>query len=163
MKAKDVMTKSVASLPQNATLREVIDRFVKYHIDALPILDAAERVVGFITVQRLADLFLPKFDELLRDFSALEDKGQLASLFEGSFKGFDDAADRLVLAADIMNAALHFVGQDDSLLRSASLLRGQGYACLPVVDRDQKLMGLISDFDVIVALLKGSAVMSARS
>src|SRR5687768_17815199 len=115
MKVRDVMRSLVVSLPQNASLREVVDCFVKNHLDALPVLDAAQRVVGLITVQHLADLFLPRFDEILRDFAALEDKGQLASLFEGSFLGFDGTSERLVLAADIMSAKLRWIHQDDSL------------------------------------------------
>lgn len=156
MKVRDVMRKTVVSLPQNATLRDVVDRFVKDHLDTLPIIDAAQRVVGFLTAQSLVDIFLPRFDEILRDFSALEDKGQLASLFEGSFLGLEDASDKLILAADIMNPKIQWIDQDNSLLGAAAILRAQRLPRLPVVDRDQKLVGLISDFDIILALLRGS-------
>src|ERR1700690_3955780 len=103
MKVKDVMRTSVIVLPQNATLKDVLDRFLKHHLDSLPIIDAAQRVVGFITIDDLIDIFLPRYYEILRDFSALEDKGQLASLFDLSFTGLERTQEKLILAADGMN------------------------------------------------------------
>jgi len=157
MKVRDVMRKSVISLPQNGKLREIVGTFIKNHIDCLPVIDAAERVVGFITVNDLTDIFFPRYYELLRDLSVLEDKGQIGSLFDTSFTGLDKAHENLIIAADVMNSHLQWVSQEDSLLQAAARLKAQGLERLPVVDRDQKLVGLISDFEVILALLQGSS------
>ncbi len=156
MKIRDVMRRAVVSLPQNGTLQDVIQKFIQNHIDTLPVIDAAQRVVGLITVEDLIDVFLPRYYELLRDFSALEDKGQLASLFDLSFAGLDRSQEKLILAADVMNSHVRWVGQDQSLLEAASVLQSQNCQRLPVVDRDQKLVGLISDFEIVLALLQGS-------
>jgi CBS domain-containing membrane protein len=156
------MRKSVVSLPQNGTLQDVLTQFTQHHLDSLPIIDAALRVVGFITIDDLIDIFLPRYYELLRDFSALEDKGQLASLFDWSFAGLDQVEEKLILAADIMNSKIQWVQSDDSLLQAAAQLQSQNFERLPVVDRDQKLVGLISDFELVLALLRGSAAAQAR-
>jgi CBS domain-containing protein len=161
MKVRDVMRKSVISLPQNGTLQDVIHKFIHNHIDCLPVVDAAERVVGLITVEDLIHIFLPRYYELLRDFSVLEDKGQLASLFDLSFTGLDRTQEKLILAADVMNSHIRWVRGEDSLLEAASRLQSQSFQRLPVVDRDQKLLGLISDFEVVLALLRGSDVPRA--
>jgi CBS domain-containing protein len=162
MKVKDVMRTSVVDLPQNATLKDVLDRFIKNHLDSLPIIDAAQRVVGFITIDDLVDIFLPRYYEILRDFSALEDKGQLASLFNQAFQGLDTHHEQLILAADVMNSDIHWISQEDSLVEAAARLQVQNFERLPVVDKDQKLVGLISDFEVILALLRGAPSPSAR-
>jgi CBS domain-containing membrane protein len=156
MKVQDVMRRSVVSLPQNASLYEVLQKFTNHHIDSLPVLDAAQRVVGFITIEDLVDLFLPRYYELLRDYAALEDKGQIGSLFDLSFVGLDPAEEKLILAADIMNSRVHWVRGEDSLLAAAARLQAQNFERLPVVDRDQKLVGLISDFEIVLALLNGA-------
>jgi CBS domain-containing protein len=155
MKVQDVMRTSVIVLPQNATLKDVLEKFYKNHLDSLPIIDAAQRVVGFITIDDLVDIFLPRYYEILRDFSALEDKGQLAALFNQTFQGLDIHHEQLILAADVMTSDIHWISQDASLVEAASLLQSQNYERLPVVDKDQKLTGLISDFEVILALLRG--------
>src|ERR1041385_3800646 len=157
------MRTSVIVLPQNATLKDVLDKFLDHHLDSLPIVDAAQRVVGFITIDGLVDIFLPRYHEILRDFSALEDKGQLASLFNQAFSGLDTHHEKLILAADVMRSHLHWVSEDDSLLAAAAHLQAQNYERLPVVDKDQKLVGLISDFEVILALLRGAPAAPAVS
>lgn len=143
-------------LPQNATLQEVIQKFVDYRLDSLPIVDAAERVVGYITVDDLIDVFFPRYQELLRDFSALEDKGQLASLFDLSFIGLEPLHEKLVLAADVMTTKLIWIQASDSLLQAAATLQSQNYGQLPVIDMDHKLVGLLADHEVVLALLQGS-------
>jgi CBS domain-containing protein len=157
MKVKDVMRTSVIVLPQNATLKDVLDKFLQHHLDCLPIIDAAQRVAGYITIDDLVDIFLPRYYEILRDFSALEDKGQLVSLFNQAFQGLDMHHEQLILAADVMNSDIHWVSAEDSLVEAAANLQGQNYERLPVVDKDRKLVGLISDFEVILALLRGTA------
>jgi CBS domain-containing membrane protein len=156
VKIKDIMRYPVKSLPQNATLREVVTCFVRNHVDTLPIIDAAERVVGMLTIRDLTNYFLPGYEDLLRDFAALEDKGQLAAQFENAFLWPDATQDRLILANDVMNARLRWISQNDSLLQAAAILQAQNCKRLPVIDRDQKLVGLISDFEVVLALLRGS-------
>jgi len=163
MKVKDVMRTSVIVLPQNATLKDVLDRFLKHHLDSLPIIDAAQHVVGFITIDDLVDIFLPRYYEILRDFSALEDKGQLASLFNQAFQGLDTHHEQLILAADVMNSDIHWVSSEDSLVEAAAHLQAQNFQRLPVVDKDRKLVGLISDFEVVLALLRGAPAAPAVS
>jgi len=160
MKVHDVMRTSVVVLPQNATLKDVLDKFLAHHLDSLPIIDAAQHVVGLITIDDLVEIFLPRYYEILRDFSALEDKGQLASLFSQAFSGLDMHHEKLILAADVMSSDLHWVSSDDSLLEAAAHLQTQNQPRLPVVDKDRKLVGLISDFEVILALLQGSVALS---
>ncbi len=151
------MQASVVSLPQNASLHEVIQKFIDHHLDALPIVDAAQRLVGFITIDDLIDFFLPRYYELLRDFSALEDKGQLGSLFDLSFNGLDPMQEKLILAADVMTTRVQWIRQDDSLLQAAARLQAQKYQRLPVIDLDQRIVGLLSDFEIVLALLRGTA------
>jgi CBS domain-containing membrane protein len=150
------MRTAVVSLPQNGKLPEIVNAFIQHHIDCLPVIDAAERVVGLITIDDLIDVFFPRYHELLRDMTVLEDKGQIGSLFDSSFSGLDRVQEQLIIAADVMNSHVKCVFQEESLLQAASRLQAQSLQRLPVVDRDQKLVGLISDFEIILALLTGT-------
>src|SRR5258706_15039016 len=114
MKVRDVMRTSVFVLPQNATLKDVLDKFLTHHLGSLPVIDAAQRVVGFITIDDLVDIFLPRCYEILRGYSALEDKGQLASLFNQAFAGLDRHHETLSLASHVMCSSLHWWCSDDS-------------------------------------------------
>src|SRR5476651_179655 len=103
------MRKQVVSIAQNNTLSDVVRAFVDNHIQMAPVVDAAQRLVGLITVQDLADIFLPRYFDLLRDFAALQDKGQLASLFDTAFMNFDRSQDHLILAVDIMKTKIDWI------------------------------------------------------
>src|SRR3954471_1903863 len=142
MKVRDVMRKQVVSLPQNGKLKEIVATFIDNHIDCLPIIDAAERVVGLITVDDLIDVFFPRYYDLIRDMTVLQDKGQIGSMFDTSFTGLDHVQEQLILAADVMNSHVQCVSQEDSLLQAAAQLQAQKLQRLPVVDRDNKLVGL---------------------
>ena len=41
-------------------------------------------------------------------------------------------------------------------MEAAAHLQAQNFERLPVVDKDRKLVGLISDFEVVLALLRGA-------
>lgn len=158
MKVSDVMRKTAVSLPHNATLQQVIEAFIRYKLDMLPIVDAAQHVVGLLSASDLLDILFPRFYDLLRDYAALEDKGQLSSLFDSAFSGLDIAENKLILAADVMRTNLIWIGVDDSLVSAASRLFGQQAAELPVVDRDRRLVGLLSETEVVLSLLRGNGV-----
>jgi|GEM_PF-1627576 len=158
MKVIDVMRPAKVSLAQNASLAQVVDAFLQHHLNMLTIVDAAQHVVGIITPTDLLDFLFPRFYELLRDYNALEDKGQLSSLFGAAFSGLDIADNKLILAADIMRTHLIWVNGDDALLAASSRLFGQRMAELPVVDRDRRFLGLLSETDVILSFLKGHAL-----
>jgi CBS-domain-containing membrane protein len=157
------MRRSVESLPQSATLDEVIKKFLRHQLESMPIVDAAERVAGIVTVHDLIDIFLPRYFDLLRDLAVLEDKGQLASLFDLSFAGLDTHTEKLILAADVMHAHLQWINEDDSLLIGASRLQTQRQRGLPVIDRDGKLVGWVFDYDIVLALLKGNAAAAKQA
>jgi CBS domain-containing protein len=157
MKVRDIMRPVAVSLPQSGTLRDVVQVFLQHHLDSLPIIDAALRVVGVITIDHLVDIFLPRYHELLRDLSALEDKGQIVSLFAASSFGLGHPNEKLILAADIMNSHIRWVSQDDTLLQAAARLQAQNAQRLPVIDRDDKLVGILSHADIVLALLRGDA------
>jgi len=158
MKVTDVMRPAGLSLIQNSNLAKVVETFLNYRVDMLPVVDAAQHVVGVITVQDLLEFLFPRFYEILRDYNALEDKGQLSSLFGSAFSGLDLGDNQLILAADMMRTHLIWIGAEDSILAAASHLFGQHVTQLPVVDRDRRFVGTLSETDVVLSFLKGSAV-----
>jgi CBS domain-containing protein len=56
-------------------------------------------------------------------------------------------------ARDVMHAGAFCVGEDESLLDAARMMRDQGVGALPICGRDQKLKGIITDRDIVVRCL----------
>jgi CBS domain-containing protein len=49
MLAKEVMTRDVISIHDDATVRDVIRRLAEYRVSGMPVLDRNERLVGIVT------------------------------------------------------------------------------------------------------------------
>ena len=162
MRVQDLYKASTLSIPLNAPLRDVVTAFFRNRIDTLPVVDAAQHVVGMVRPTDLIDYLFPRFHDVLRDYAALEDKGQLSILIEAAFSSLDLADEKLVLAADLMRSNLAWVSYEEPLLSAASRLFSQNMPQLPVVDRDRRLMGLLSQNDIVLALLQGQHSAPAR-
>ncbi len=49
MQAKDIMTVNVISVPEDASIHEVVSLLLKYRISAVPVIDSARKVVGIVS------------------------------------------------------------------------------------------------------------------
>ena len=161
MNVKHVMRPAAAVLPQNATLDDVMRAFLRHRVEALPIVDAAQRSVGMVTVHDLVDVCLPRYNELLRDFSALEDKGQLSSALDAAAGSWESVPGKLILAVDLVRGTDMAIFEDDPLLAAAARLQASRQHRLPVVDRDRRLVGVLCEEDIILALLNGRAAVQS--
>ncbi|WP_037599892.1 CBS domain-containing protein [Streptacidiphilus rugosus] len=68
-------------------------------------------------------------------------------------------------ARDVMHAGAFCVGEDESLLDAARMMRDQGVGALPICGQDQKLKGIITDRDIVIRCLaegKNPTSMKAR-
>lgn len=151
MRVKDVMRTGVVAVPQTASLRDLLHLFIQHRLGTLPVVDAAGKVVGLVSVETLIALFLPRYDEILKDYAFLEDYGTLEPLFVAQFQLVDE--DRLFLVADAMTPRFLSVEPQDSLLKAAALMHTYRTKLLPVVDPDHRLVGLLSHIDIVLSLL----------
>ncbi|WP_042378244.1 CBS domain-containing protein [Streptacidiphilus melanogenes] len=68
-------------------------------------------------------------------------------------------------ARDVMHAGAFCIGEDDSLMDAARMMRDHGVGALPICGQDQKLKGIITDRDIVLRCLaegKDPAMMKAR-
>jgi CBS domain-containing protein len=68
-------------------------------------------------------------------------------------------------ARDVMHAGAFCVGEDDSLMDAARMMRDHGVGALPICGQDQKLKGIITDRDIVLRCLaegKDPRTMKAR-
>lgn len=164
MKVKDVMRKATGTLPQNASLNEVIRTFLRHRVDFLSIVDAAERAVGIVTIHDLIDLFMPRYHDLLRDFSVLDDTGQLTAILDPSLGGWEPTTNHLIIAADLVHTNGPWISEEEPLLSAAARLQSSRQNRLPVVDKDNRLVGILYDYDIVLTLLQGySGAPSVRT
>ena len=59
----------------------------------------------------------------------------------------------MTTARDIMNAGATCVGEDQSLMQAAQMMRDMNVGSLPICGNDKKLHGIITDRDIVVKCL----------
>ena len=128
-----IMTEAVVAIEVDRPVSEVLDCFHQYPIHHLPVVRQG-RLVGMLSsadVMKI-EFFVPRL--------AAESARYLDQRF---------TVERL------MRAPVISVGAGTSIAEAAELMAGAGVHALPVVDGDERVLGLVSTTDVIRSLLHG--------
>jgi RNA polymerase-binding transcription factor DksA/CBS domain-containing protein len=110
------------------------ERMVRHGIRHLPIVDAERRVVGVLAIDDLR--------------SALPVGADLRGAVDESAR----EAEAAWTVADLMTHAPDTLGPDDSLQHAAERMADRRIGCLPIVDGAGRIMGILSETDVLRAL-----------
>jgi CBS domain-containing protein/RNA polymerase-binding transcription factor DksA len=131
---KHWMSGDPVSVSPEASALEALDRMIGRGIRHLPVVDAGDRVVGVLSIDDLRAA-LPFSVSLALPPAPAERE-----------------AAREWCVGDVMTYSAQTVGEDDSLAEAAQRMALQRIGCLPVVDPDGRLLGLLSETDVLHAL-----------
>lgn len=130
------MTKSLITIKPKDSLRHARERLAKYRINQLPVV-LEDRLVGIVTDRDVRDAYP----------SSLR-------LFYG--KDIDEFGDSHTVE-EVMTYNVITVNPQTSLREAAQRLRRQRFGALPVVDADNKIVGIITRSDVLDAMLAEDA------
>ncbi|CAD7696422.1 unnamed protein product [Ostreobium quekettii] len=142
----DVMTTTVISVTRNTPVTEALDLIAKHRITGMPVVDADNVVVGVVSDYDLLALDLPSenqgmFPSLDMSWQTFREIQTLLSKIEGQ------------IVEDVMTKDPMSVRPNTSLDMAARILLESKIRRLPVVDRDGKLIGLLSRRNIVVAAL----------
>ena len=149
MEIRKYMKRNVISIPQTSTIREAAAILVKHHIGLLPIVDKNKKLVGVVGLRDLLALELPDFVSFIadvdyvHDFGAVETTRPPAKTLGKSIK-------------TLMKPAIS-VHEGTGLLRVYALMLQHQMHDMPVVSKDDVLVGVVSRVDI------GAAILSAWS
>jgi len=130
----DHMTRKVTTVTRGLTLQELGELFEREDFNTYPVVENGQ-VVGLVS----------KFDHL----------GSFAFTPARMMPRYDDLMKRTV--ADIMTSDFIYVGAETRLTRVLQLMIDHRIRSMPVIDKDQRLAGVISREDVMRALQQCSA------
>ncbi|TWF54176.1 HPP family protein [Neorhizobium alkalisoli] len=137
----DVMSRDVISVSPDNTLQDVQKLLHEHHLKALPVIDDKADVVGIVTQTDLLDK--PAWSSA-KPVTGLRRRLQL--LLKGS-----TAPDGTV--SDIMTAPVRTVGPETLLADAILIFAEEGLHHIPVVEGGKRLVGILSQSDVLVAML----------
>lgn len=129
VKVKDIMTKDVVSVSPEEGVVEAFEILLKYKISCLPVVDNDKKVIGIITTTDIG-------------YNLIIDKYTLDTR-----------------VSDVMTKNVVTVSPEDSIVEAIKKMDmfGNGQEIinqLPVTDEEKKLVGIISDGDIIRVIPK---------
>ncbi|WP_328924015.1 CBS domain-containing protein [Streptomyces sp. NBC_00190] len=145
IKVGDLMTDEVVSVVSATPFKDVAKLLAQHDISGLPVLDDEDRVVGVIS----------ESDLLSRQASAVPATGDAE---EGA--AVPEAA--AVTAAGIMSAPAVTALADETAAEAARLMTRRGVERLPVVDEEDRLVGIVTRRDLLRLFLRPDAEIRRR-
>ncbi|MFI5028419.1 MAG: CBS domain-containing protein [Solirubrobacterales bacterium] len=148
--AAEIMDADVPSVTREEDARRAIELLAETELGAIPVVDAAEKVVGIVSESDLilseeeSDLHLPHYLNIMGGI-----------VFVGSMKGFEERLNKAFATnvRDLMTADPIVVSTDDDAEAVAKKIADKHHNHLPVVDGDGRLAGMVTRADALAALV----------
>jgi acetoin utilization protein AcuB len=142
--AREIMTEQVISLGPQDNLVIAIEILQNGIFRHLPILDEQQRLIGLISDRDIlsnlpyAGKKPPKAPKIFR---------------EHLFANNSSETDFLISLENIMVRKLLHISPQSTISEAADIINSKRISCLPVVDENEKLCGIITVTDIMKALL----------
>lgn len=146
MNAADIMTRDVRTIGQDASTREIARLLVANKISAVPVVDAAGKVVGMVSEGDLARAGTVKGDERRSWWLQMVAEGE--SLHPDFLKYILSGGKH---ARDLMTRDVVTVEETTPAAKIAKLLEERRIKRVPVL-KDGKLVGIVSRADLLKVL-----------
>ena len=150
-RVREVMDPNPVAVSPDTPVADVIRILRQHGLQGVPVVDADRRVVGIVTESDLVipdpegDLHLPHYLELFGGIVFLE-----------PFKRFEEKLRKAFAqrASDLMTPNPDTVRPDTPVAEAARLVHRSGHNRLPVVDKDGRLVGVVTRVDLLGALVE---------
>lgn len=144
VRVNQVMTKRVEMLTPVDTIKQAVTLMLDCELTTIPIVDSQSRCVGILSRNDLTEMFLQEDDELSR---VLETDRLSLGWLNRSLDTGDTRTVKELMTCDVVTAQAN-----QTLAEACQIMTRHKIHHLPVVDEEGVVVGIISAFDVVVAV-----------
>ena len=148
MNISQIMTKDVVTVREDALITEIASMITHQRIHAVPVVDNENKVIGIITESD----FFSKNSPALVYLPTLLDFVRFGKLHEISDQVETKEAVHNALAESIMSTPCVTVHEGDDVYKFIRIAQERGFNSVPVVDSEDKLVGIITVMDILKLL-----------
>ena len=142
-RVKDIFTRDTITLNADDTIHEALTLMGENRVSALPVIDRRHRCVGILSTTDLVDLTRDA-DEEVRELN-LEDSSAKTILAEKLARSLGNEKVQTYMSGSVMTVGLETpIG-----IAAREMLRNRVHH-LPVVDHEERLLGIVSTMDILV-------------
>ncbi len=143
-KVSEVMTQHVISLTASDTIQEAASVMLEHGFSTVPVVNTNNKCIGILSRSDLTELLLQQDDELSR----LLDTDRLSlEWFNRTMETTDSRS-----VNELMSDNVSLVKENTSLPDACREMVRNRVHHLPVVNKDDKVVGIISTFDIVNAV-----------
>ena len=150
MNTKEIMCRNLKVVTPETSMASVVADMCLYRISGMPVVDAENKLVGFIAEKDVLHHLFPSLEDTMNMSLHVD--------FEGTEADYKSVMNLKV--ADLMTAKAVSVTSDMPILKAASIMVKHRFRRIPVAD-DGKLVGMLSLGDVHKALFKQAVTSKA--
>lgn len=146
MKIKDFMIERVIKISEDTTLGEAAELLVRHNVSGLPVVDSSDKLMGVVSEKDIFRTLYPNFQDIITD----------AKLWLLSKEKIHDGflAKKDIPVERIMTEKVITVEPGDSILKTGSLMLMNNIHRFPVVDKQGRLVGIVTRRDIFRRLIK---------
>jgi CBS domain-containing membrane protein len=145
MKISDLMTSHVRTVGANTKYRQLWEAIFKKRINSVPVVDNKKHLLGIVTRDDLLTALYPNEKEFIDAVST----GAAYEISEEKVKELGD-----LTAKDVMTRRIIFTRDTTPVMRALSRMIARRVHQLPVLDENDRLIGLVTRGDIFNALFK---------
>lgn len=133
MQVLDLMTTEVFKVLPTTPIKEAAQLMFRHRVSGLPVVDDSSRLVGIITEA---------------DFLRLE-----------VARGGAEEPRPIETVDEVMSSGVVTIGPEDEVAEAAKIMVVQDVKRLPVVDDDERLLGIISRLDIVAVFTRPDEII----
>jgi CBS domain-containing protein len=141
----DVMTRQVVSVRPDTPVAEIVALLIDHALRSAPVVDAANRVIGIITDGDLLTRGATELPLALQRELSLAERAATIEIL----------AAHPHIAADLMTPNPITLPETTPLAEAAAVMADRGLKRIPVVDAQQRLVGMVSRSDLLATVAEG--------
>jgi len=143
--AKDIMTKKVITIDKDSTVGDLAKLLIKKKISGVPVVDEKKDIVGIIT----------EGDIILKE-SSLPLPISFSFSFMNKYETYMKSTEEYLKTKveDVMTRTLNTVKEDAPLSKVVNVMLNNKINRVPVLDKENKLVGIITRANIIESILK---------
>lgn len=144
LKAQDIMTREVITVTPETGIQELARRFVETRVSAIPVVNERGRLEGIVTETDLVSQDKPlHIPTVISIFDWV--------LYLESPKAFEEEVEKITAqkVGEICTREVITCGPETPVSEIAALMSEKKAHLIPVVDEDEKILGVVARLDVI--------------
>jgi CBS domain-containing protein len=151
MLVKDIMSKNVITISPEASISEAVEKMANNNISGLIVVEEG-KVIGVISESDILKILSSEVPQLKTSTNVAL---SILILLESGMKMMKEMKKIGKLKVkDIMSKKVFSVRPEDTIIEAARIMSKKDVRRLPVIDENNKLVGVISRTDILKSLVK---------